>query len=87
MAAHEAAAGGDLDYPRKPCTNFTMRSTATPVSDPSAESDGSITVDVHQVVRDAHTGELLSATSVRHRYRLEDDMIVRMDVLEQNAQP
>src|SRR5271169_6761629 len=28
------------------------------------ESDGSITVDVHQVVRDADTGELLSDSSV-----------------------
>jgi ketosteroid isomerase-like protein len=45
------------------------------------ESDGSITVDVHQIVHDAHTGELLSDANVRHCYRLEDDMIVWMDVL------
>jgi ketosteroid isomerase-like protein len=51
------------------------------------ESDGTITVDVHQVVRDAHTGELLSSSSVRHCYQLEDGSIVRMDVLEPNAQP
>jgi ketosteroid isomerase-like protein len=49
------------------------------------ESDGSVTVDVHQVVRDAHTDELLSDSSVRHCYRLEDGLIVRMDVLEPSA--
>jgi ketosteroid isomerase-like protein len=47
------------------------------------ESDGSITVDVHQVVHDVHTGELLSDVSVHHRYRLRDSLIVRMDVLEE----
>jgi ketosteroid isomerase-like protein len=46
------------------------------------EADGSITVDVHQVVHDADTGELLSDSRVRHRYRIEDGLIVRMDVLE-----
>ncbi len=49
------------------------------------ESDGSITVDVHQVVRDAGTGELLSDSNVRHSYQLGDGMIARMDVLEPNA--
>jgi ketosteroid isomerase-like protein len=51
------------------------------------ESDGSVTVDARQVVRDAHTGELLSDAHVRHRYWLEHGLIVRMDVLEPNAQP
>jgi ketosteroid isomerase-like protein len=51
------------------------------------ESDGSITVDVHQVVHDAQTGELLSDSRVRHRYRLEGRLIVRMDVLEPPGQP
>jgi ketosteroid isomerase-like protein len=46
------------------------------------EADGSITVDVHQVVHDASTGELISDSHVRHRYRLEDGLVVRMDVLE-----
>jgi hypothetical protein len=46
------------------------------------EDDGSITVDVHQVVHDASTGELISDSRVRHRYRLEDGLVVRMDVLE-----
>jgi ketosteroid isomerase-like protein len=46
------------------------------------EPDGSITVDVHQVVHDAQTGELLSDSRVRHRYRLSSQLVVRMDVLE-----
>jgi hypothetical protein len=46
------------------------------------EPDGSVTVDVHQVVHDARTGELISDSQVRHRYRLEAGLIVRMDVLE-----
>jgi ketosteroid isomerase-like protein len=48
----------------------------------SEDPDGSITVDVHQVVHDAKTGELLSDSRVRHRYRIADGLIVRMDVLE-----
>jgi ketosteroid isomerase-like protein len=46
------------------------------------EADGSITVDVHQVVHDARTGDLISDSGVRHRYRLEHGLVVRMDVLE-----
>jgi ketosteroid isomerase-like protein len=46
------------------------------------EADGSITVDVHQVVHDARSGDLLSDSRVRHRYRLEDSLVARMDVLE-----
>jgi SnoaL-like domain len=46
------------------------------------EPDGSITVDVHQVVRDARTGELISDSHVRHRYRIAEGRVVRMDVLE-----
>jgi hypothetical protein len=45
------------------------------------ESGGSITVDVHQVVHDASTGELVSDSRVRHRYRLAHGTVVRMDVL------
>lgn len=45
------------------------------------EADGSITVDVHQVVRDARTGELISDSRVRHPYRLVDGLVARMDVL------
>ena len=46
------------------------------------EPDGAITADVHQVVHDARTGELISDSHVRHRYRLADGLIVRMDVLD-----
>jgi hypothetical protein len=48
----------------------------------SREPDGSVTVEVHQVVRDAETGKLLADSKVRHRYLLSGDLIVRMDVLD-----
>jgi ketosteroid isomerase-like protein len=51
------------------------------------EANGSVTVDVHQVVHDAKTGELVSDSRVRHRYRLEDGLVVRMDVLEADDHP
>jgi ketosteroid isomerase-like protein len=53
----------------------------------SMETDGSITVDVHQVVHDARSGELLTDSRVRHRYRLEDGLILRMDVLSREIEP
>jgi ketosteroid isomerase-like protein len=46
------------------------------------EPDGSVTVTVHQVVRDAKTGEVQADTHVLHRYRLQDGLVVRMDVLD-----
>ena len=46
------------------------------------EADGSITVEVRQVVHDARTGDLISDSRVRHRYRVVDGLVVRMDVLE-----
>jgi ketosteroid isomerase-like protein len=46
------------------------------------DPDGSVTVTVHQVVRDARTNEVQSDTHVLHRYRLEDGRIRRMDVLD-----
>lgn len=46
------------------------------------EPDGSIAVTVHQVVRDAKTGEVQADTRVLHRYLLRDGLIVRMDVVE-----
>lgn len=49
------------------------------------KADGSITVTVHQVVRDAGSGEVRSDTRVLHRYRLEDGLVVHMDVLESPA--
>lgn len=47
----------------------------------SQEDDGSIAVDVHQVVHDAKTGELLSDSRVRHRCWLDGDLIVRVEVI------
>jgi hypothetical protein len=49
------------------------------------EPDGSITVDVHQVVHDAQGGELISDARVRHRYRLENGLVMRMDVSESES--
>lgn len=46
------------------------------------QPDGKIIVTVHQVVRDAKTNEVQADTHVLHRYRLEDSLIVRMDVLD-----
>ena len=46
------------------------------------EADGSITVVVHQVVHESRTGELISDSGVQHRYRFDDGLIVRMDVLD-----
>jgi hypothetical protein len=46
------------------------------------EADGSVTVDVRQVVHDARTGELISDSRVGHRYRLVYGLVFRMDVLE-----
>ncbi len=45
------------------------------------EPDGSVTVDVHQVVHDTQTGGLLADSHVRHRYWLDGDLIVQMDVV------
>lgn len=46
------------------------------------EPDGSVTVNVRQVVHDAQSGEMLSDSQVRHRYWLEDGLILRMEVEE-----
>jgi hypothetical protein len=64
----EAAVRGDLEQGR--AEDFTE------------EPDGSITVDVRQMVHDARTGDLISDSRVRHRYRLVDGLVVWMDVLE-----
>jgi len=45
------------------------------------DPDGSVTVDVRQVVHDAHTHELISDSTLRHRYCFEDGLIARMDVI------
>ena len=49
------------------------------------EPDGSITVTVHQVVRDAKTDEVQADTHVLHRYWLQDGLIVHMEVLDAAA--
>lgn len=46
---------------------------------------GEVTVSVHQTVHDAKTGEKLSEGSVQHRFRIADDLIVRMDVVGTEA--
>ena len=47
------------------------------------EPDGAITVEVHQVVHDANSGDLLNDSRVRHRYWFDDNgLVTRMDVLE-----
>jgi ketosteroid isomerase-like protein len=51
------------------------------------EADGIITVDIHQVIHDASSGELLSDSRVCHRYRFEDGLVIRMDVVDAHHQP
>jgi ketosteroid isomerase-like protein len=46
------------------------------------EEGDEIVVEVRQVVRDPGSGALIDESIVRHRYRFEDGLIVRMDVLE-----
>ena len=47
----------------------------------SENPDSSITVDVHQVIHGAQSGDLLTDSRVQHRYWLDDGLVVRMDVL------
>ena len=59
-------------------------SQLNPRVDPVAirdEQDGSMVVDVHQVVRDLE-GNLLVDHMVQHVYSIQDDLIVRMDIRE-----
>ncbi len=48
-------------------------------------ANGEVSVLVDQTVHDAKSGEKLSEGMVRHRYRLEDGLIVWMDVEEAAA--
>jgi ketosteroid isomerase-like protein len=48
----------------------------------SEGEDGTVVVEVHQVVHDPRSGELIGDSRVRHRYRFEDGLVIRMDVLE-----
>ena len=46
------------------------------------EPDGAVTVDVHQIVHDAKSGDLLSDSRVRHRYWFDEaGRVSRMDVV------
>ncbi len=45
----------------------------------SMEEDGSIVVDVHQVVRDL-AGNVLLDGMVQHIYHIQDNLILRMDI-------
>ncbi len=44
------------------------------------QSGGSVGVDVRQVVRDLQTDQLLSDSRLRHRFWLQDGLIIRMEV-------
>jgi ketosteroid isomerase-like protein len=49
----------------------------------TAEMDGAITVEVHQVVHDAKSGDLVTESRVRHRYWFDENgLVTRMEVLE-----
>jgi ketosteroid isomerase-like protein len=48
----------------------------------SDEADGAVLVEVHQVVHDPRSGDLIGDSRVRHRYRFEDGLVIRMEVLE-----
>jgi ketosteroid isomerase-like protein len=45
------------------------------------EDDGSVTVHVHLTAHESGSGEQVADRRLRHRYRIEDGLIVRMDVL------
>jgi ketosteroid isomerase-like protein len=50
------------------------------------DPDGAVTVEVHQVVHDAKSGDLLTDARVRHRYWFDDaGLVTRMEVLEDLA--
>lgn len=49
----------------------------------TTEADGAVTVEVHQVVHDAKSGDLLADSRIRHRYWFDDaGLVTRMEVLE-----
>lgn len=64
-----------------------ISSTVEPESFERNPDDGSVTVTVHQVVRDARTGELQTDARILHRWWLEDGLVVRMDVLDGEGRP
>jgi len=50
------------------------------------EDDGSVTVHVHMTAHDTATGRQVADRGLRHRYRIEDGLIVRMDVLRADGE-
>jgi hypothetical protein len=50
----------------------------------TTRDDGSLAVDVHQVVR-ALDGSLVAENDVRHVYAFLDDLVTRMDVEDESA--
>lgn len=66
---------------------FEQISSTVEPEDFDLDPDGAITVAVHQVVRDARTGEIQTDTRVLHRWWLEDGLVVRMDVLDAEGRP
>ena len=56
----------------------TLDPTVEPITI-AEDENGRWVVDVHQVVRD-RDGKLLLDTTVRHAYRIENGLIVRMDI-------
>ena len=56
----------------------TIQSRVEPQSF-SADADGRIVVEVHQVVRDP-AGELIADQTVEHVYTIRDGLVTRMDV-------
>jgi hypothetical protein len=71
------------DYWRR---QFAAISSTVEAEGFAREPDGSVTVDVHQVVRDASTDELISDSRVRHRYWFAEGLIVRMEVVEPSGE-
>ena len=67
------------DYWRR---QFAVISSTVEPRSFTKEPDGSISVEVHQVVREANGGGLISDSRVLHRYRLADGLVARMDVFE-----
>ena len=67
------------DYWRR---QFAVISSTVEPRSFTKEPDGSISVEVHQVVREANGGGLISDSRVLHRYRLADGLVAHMDVLE-----
>jgi ketosteroid isomerase-like protein len=59
-----------------------VSSQVEPLRYTKGDGEGVVTVEVNQVVRDPGSGDVLSDGQVVHRFRFEEGLIVRMDVLE-----